>query len=137
VLLAGTIGGGIAGLLFGWSKTLPMLLFARCLAGVFSGTLTVGNTVLGDITDSSNQSIAFPIYGLVWPLGAIIGPLLGGSFANPATQWPTVFTGTFWQEYPYFLPGAIACLVSIIAVVVGWVTLKEVCTITVLLPAAY
>jgi MFS family permease len=73
VLLAGTLGGGIAGLLFGWSKTLPMLLFARCLAGLFSGTLTVGNTVLGDLTDSTNQAVAFPIYGLVWPLGAIIG----------------------------------------------------------------
>jgi MFS family permease len=128
VVLAGTLGSGIAGLFFGWSKTLPALLLARCLAGVFSGTLTVGNTVLGDLTDSSNQSIAFPIYCLVWPLGAIIGPLLGGSFANPAMQFPTWFQGEFWKEYPYFLPGAMACLVSVVAVIVGWFTLKEVGT---------
>jgi len=29
--------------------------------------------VLGEITDASNQAIAFPAYGLCWPVGSIIG----------------------------------------------------------------
>jgi hypothetical protein len=34
------------------------------------------HSVLGELTDSTNQAIAFPIYGLVWPVGAIIGCVL-------------------------------------------------------------
>lgn len=42
-------------------------------AGIFSGNIAVIHSVLGELTDSTNQAIAFPIYGLFWPLGAIIG----------------------------------------------------------------
>jgi hypothetical protein len=43
------------------------------VAGLFSGNVAVLHSVLGELTDASNQAIAFPIYGLTWPLGAIIG----------------------------------------------------------------
>ena len=41
--------------------------------GLFSGNVAVIHSVLGEITDSTNQATAFPLYGLCWPLGAIIG----------------------------------------------------------------
>lgn len=41
--------------------------------GLFSGNVAVIHSVLGEITDSSNQATAFPLYGLCWPLGGIIG----------------------------------------------------------------
>lgn len=43
------------------------------LAGLFSGNVAVMHSVLAEITDSSNQAVAYPIYGLCWPLGVIIG----------------------------------------------------------------
>ena len=50
----------------------PHLIFIH-EAGLFSGNVAVMHSVLGEITDASNQAIAYPIYGLCWPLGVIIG----------------------------------------------------------------
>lgn len=33
---------------------------------------------------------------------------MGGALSKPSEHFPNVFGGTFWKEYPYFLP----CLVS-------------------------
>lgn len=78
--------------MFGLSKSLASVLVARCLGGehsiqylsalkltsnsvggLFSGNIAVIHSVLGEITDSTNQMVAFPIYGLAWPIGSIIG----------------------------------------------------------------
>jgi hypothetical protein len=53
-------------------------------------------------------------------------PLIGGTFSNPADQYPRWFTAAFWREFPYFLPGAIAAGVSVLAVLFGYMFLKEV-----------
>jgi hypothetical protein len=41
--------------------------------GFFSGNVAVIYSVLGELTDSTNQAIAFPIFSLAWPVGSIIG----------------------------------------------------------------
>jgi hypothetical protein len=41
--------------------------------GFFSGNTAVIYSVLGEITDSTNQAIAFPVFALAWPFGSIIG----------------------------------------------------------------
>lgn len=90
VIFFGIIGLAITTLMFGLSKSLASVLVARCLGGeysirtipelisnavggLFSGNVAVIHSVLGEITDSTNQMVAFPIYGLTWPLGSIIG----------------------------------------------------------------
>ncbi|KAA1474864.1 MFS general substrate transporter [Dentipellis sp. KUC8613] len=142
VIFTGILGMAVASILFGLSHTLTAVLFARCLAGLFSGNVAVIHSVLGELTDSSNQAIAFPIYGLTWPLGAIIGcvysdsqstddrsplhrPLIGGTFSNPATKFPQFFDYEFLRTYPYFLPGFIAAVTSVSGVVFGYFFLEE------------
>ena len=92
IVLIGIFGIGLATVFMGLSSTLGGVLFARSLGksfrrlpqcrpldscdhlgGLFSGNIAVIHSVLGEITDSTNQAIAFPLYGLCWPLGAIIG----------------------------------------------------------------
>jgi hypothetical protein len=41
--------------------------------GLFSGNTAVIYSVLGEITDSTNQATAFPVFALAWPFGSIIG----------------------------------------------------------------
>ena len=53
---------------------------------------------------------------LVTPLQASVGPLIGGSLARPSDRFPRLFSGRFWQEYPYFLP----CLVTGSFVFLAW-----------------
>jgi len=41
--------------------------------GFFSGNTAVIYSVLGEITDSTNQAIALPIFAVAWPVGSVIG----------------------------------------------------------------
>lgn len=118
---------GLAGttVMFGLSKSLTSVLVARCLGGLFSGNIAVIHSVLGEITDSTNQAIAFPIYGLCWPVGSIIGPLIGGTFSHPASKYPEIFGYQFLKDYPYFLPCFIASVIALIGVFLGFLFLEE------------
>ncbi|KAH7929785.1 MFS general substrate transporter [Leucogyrophana mollusca] len=125
VVLFGILGLATTTVMFGLSKSLTSVLVARCLGGLFSGNVAVIHSVLGEITDSTNQAVAFPIYGLIWPLGSIIGPLIGGSFSHPASKYPELFGYEFLRNYPYFLPCFIAAVIAIVGVLLGFVFLEE------------
>ncbi|EGN96080.1 hypothetical protein SERLA73DRAFT_185613 [Serpula lacrymans var. lacrymans S7.3] len=125
VVLLGTLGVAATTIMFGLSKTLASVLIARFLGGLFSGNIAVVHSVLCEITDSSNQAVAFPIYGLMWPLGSIIGPLLGGTFSHGATKYPQYFDYQIFRENPYFLPCLIASIIAAIGIVLGYSFLEE------------
>lgn len=78
-------------------------LFFRCLAGAWCGNVAVVKASLGDITDDSNSTDAFALYGLTWTIGGILGNALGGALARPADRWPSVFVAELWSAHPYFL----------------------------------
>ncbi|KAJ8592806.1 MFS general substrate transporter [Rhizopogon salebrosus TDB-379] len=125
VVFMGILGVAATTMMFGLSKSLASVLLARCLGGLFSGNIAVIHSVLGEITDSTNQVTAFPIYGLTWPLGSIIGPLIGGSFSHPATKYPDIFGYQILKDYPYVLPCFISSVIAIIGVILGFVFLEE------------
>jgi len=125
VILCGIAGMAITSTLFGLSKSLTMMLIVRALAGLCSGNTAVIHAVVGELTDPSNEAVALPIYGLIWPFGSIIGPLLGGSLSNPATKFPNLLGYDFLRNYPYFLPCFMSGLLSIIAVMFGYFFLEE------------
>ncbi|KAG1819574.1 major facilitator superfamily domain-containing protein [Suillus subaureus] len=125
VIFFGIIGLAITTLMFGLSKSLASVLVARCLGGLFSGNVAVIHSVLGEITDSTNQMVALPIYGLTWPLGSIIGPLIGGTFSHPASKYPEMLGYQFLKDYPYFLPCFIASMIAIIGIFLGFIFLEE------------
>ncbi|KAF9262151.1 MFS general substrate transporter [Marasmius fiardii PR-910] len=125
VIIFGTLGVGIATVYFGISRSLTEIILSRCLAGIFAGTVAVVHSVLAEITDSTNQSLAFPIYGLFWPLGSILGPLLGGSLSNPAIKFPQYFANTVFSVHPYLLPCVVAGFLSFCAVILARLCLNE------------
>ncbi|KAI0341863.1 MFS general substrate transporter [Trametopsis cervina] len=125
VVLAGITGIALGTVIMGFSQSLFMVLFARSLAGLFSGNVAVVHSVIAEITDHTNQAVAFPIYGLCWPLGAIIGPLLGGAFSNPAEKYPSLFDNHLFRTYPYLLPSLVAATIALAGVVFGIFCLEE------------
>ncbi|KAH9946226.1 MFS general substrate transporter [Epithele typhae] len=125
VVLLGMFGIGLGTLFMGMSTSLFGVIFARCLGGFFSGNVAVVHSVLGEITDSTNQAIAFPIYGLCWPLGAIIGPLIGGLLSNPATKYARWFDNDLFRQYPYLLPCIAASAIAFAGTLFGFFYLKE------------
>lgn len=124
-------------------------------AGFFHSITGAIHSVVGELSDETNQSTAFPLYDIVSALGFVIGseiaplpaypsictnairsPLIGGTFADPAKEWPDVFTNPLWKTYPYLLPCLITTGVSTVAALLSAFALQEVC-ITTFTPPRY
>lgn len=125
VIIMGTVWTGLFTLLFGLSRTFSAVLTARFLTGIFSGTTGAIHSVVGELTDPTNESTAFPLYDIVSAVGFAVGPLIGGTFANPAEQFPEWFDTAFWRTYPYFLPCFITALVALVAIFLAVFVLEE------------
>ncbi|KAJ3980440.1 major facilitator superfamily domain-containing protein [Lentinula detonsa] len=133
IIIIGTLGVAVMTMVFGLANSIPELIVFRCLAGFFGATASVIHTVLGEITDSTNQAAAFPLYGITGPVGSIIGPLIGGSLSNPAqkfsqiTHTPRLLTRLvlFLQRHPYFLPGLVSGIISLLGVALAYFCLDE------------
>ncbi|KAI6126251.1 major facilitator superfamily domain-containing protein [Pisolithus croceorrhizus] len=125
VILTGTLGTAIATLGFGLSNSLAGILFARGLGGLFSGNIAVIHSMLGEITDSSNQSKAVPFYTLMWPIGSVVGPLIGGTFSHVASKYPDLLGYAIFKKYPYFFPCLVSAIIAFFGVLLGFVFLKE------------
>ncbi|KZP15745.1 MFS general substrate transporter [Athelia psychrophila] len=124
VILSGLIGVAISTFLFGLSGSLPMMLVCRALSGLSSGNAAVMQSVVSEITDSSNFGLAAPLFGLSWSIGSILGPLLGGTFSTPAEKYPWL-DFSFLRKHPYSLPGSISSVATFTAVIVGYFILRE------------
>jgi MFS family permease len=53
--MIGVTGAALSSACFGFSRSLPAMLFARSIAGGLSGNVAVVSTVLSEITDETNQ----------------------------------------------------------------------------------
>ncbi|KAF7985907.1 hypothetical protein HWV62_43808 [Athelia sp. TMB] len=124
VLLCGVTGVALTTILFGLSTSFPMMLVVRAIAGLCSGNSAVSQSIVGEITDSSNVGLATAVYGLSWPIGAVLGPLLGGGLSNPAEKFSWL-NWEFLRRHPYFLPCGVSGALSLAAVTVGYFFLQE------------
>ncbi|POW17621.1 hypothetical protein PSTT_00416 [Puccinia striiformis] len=104
-----------------WSKAHPTIRPDRAI-----GNLPILQSVLAEITDETNKARAFSLIPMCNAVGIIIGPLIGGYLAKPATQYPEYFGKIeFLIDYPYFLPCFIAGMINLLAVIVGFFFLDE------------
>jgi hypothetical protein len=96
------------------------------MAGALSGNVAVVQSVVAELTDSTNQAKAFPLVGLIWSLGCIIGPLIGGTFSHPATRYPDIFGHIpFLHTHPYFLPCFMSSSLTICSIIIGALFVEE------------
>ncbi|CAE6480427.1 unnamed protein product [Rhizoctonia solani] len=115
VVLFSVFGVALSSGLFGFSRSFTHMMAARTIAGLLSGYVAVLHSILGEITDDTNQAAAYPIYALCYPIGSLIGPLVGGALANPNENIPHLvpaFLHGLFDKYPYMLPSLAACAVA-------------------------
>ncbi|KZT10758.1 MFS general substrate transporter, partial [Laetiporus sulphureus 93-53] len=125
IIISGTALTAVCTLLFGLSRSFSSVLVTKFLIGGFSATTSAIHSVVGELTDSTNQATAFPLYDIVSAVGFALGPLIGGTFANPATEYPGWFDTPFWRNYPYFLPCLITTLLALVALFLAIFVLEE------------
>ncbi|KAF8668081.1 mfs general substrate transporter [Rhizoctonia solani] len=110
--LCGVIGSTI---LFGTSKSFPMMIASRALSGALSGNVAVIKSALAEITDETNQGAAFAYLPLCWS----IGPTLGGFLSHPAERYPSAFDYELLRQYPFLLPCIVGSGLSTIGLIAG------------------
>ncbi|KAI1339155.1 major facilitator superfamily domain-containing protein [Xylariaceae sp. FL0016] len=127
VLLTGLIGTALSVLVFGFAPNLTVALIARAIGGLLNGNMGVLQTTVAElITVKEHQPRAYTIMPVVWCLGSIVGPAIGGALARPCISYPSLFMpGTIWDRYPYLLPNLFSAFIVVIGVVNGILFLEE------------
>ncbi|TLD36664.1 hypothetical protein E2P81_ATG02446 [Venturia nashicola] len=86
-LLFFTVGSIVAAT----AKTITTLLVGRCVQGIGGGGITIlGLVIMTDIVPLRFRSKFYGIIQAAWALGSLLGPVLGGAFAQKTT-WRWVF----------------------------------------------
>jgi MFS family permease len=88
----------------GLSTSFWVMMFTRCLSGALCGNVAVVRAALADITDETNSTEAFALYGLTWTIGSIIGNAFGGTLSRPYERFPSLFGNLeIFRIHPYLL----------------------------------
>ena len=121
VILIGTLLTAVGFVAFGFCRTLWQAILVQTFMGLANGNQGVISTCLGEITDRSNQSKAFTYLPVIYGLGGITGPIVGGllvSRSDPAND-----TGK--NPYPYLPPNLFSAGVLVIDMIVTMLYLEE------------
>ncbi len=65
-------------------RNIPLLFFARAIAGVTSGNMSVAQAAIADLTLPKDRAKNFGLIGAAFGLGFILGPFLGGKLSDPS-----------------------------------------------------
>lgn len=106
---------------FGFCRTLAQAIAVQALMGLVNGNQGVISTCLGEITDRSNQSKAFVYLPVIYGIGGITGPALGGMLVfqeNPFKRGQR-------NPYPYLLPNIFSASILVVDLILTAFFLEE------------
>lgn len=126
IILTGLFNTAVCMVLFGFSTSLPMAIVARGLQGLSNGNVGILRTTVAELCPWKElQPRAFSIMPLVFTIGAIFGPSLGGALSNPLRVDPRAPKGErFLERFPYCPPNLVAASIFAVGIVTGWLFLK-------------
>src|SRR5438445_3473039 len=102
-LIAGMIGFVAASALCGVAQDMSQLIIFRIIQGLFGGMLFASAfTVLGDIYSPAERARIQGLFGAVFGLSSIVGPVVGGFLTDtPGSRW------VFYVNLPVGLLGVL------------------------------
>jgi MFS family permease len=127
VMLIGLCSTMLTSLLWGFSRSLPMALFIRFINGAGNGNVGIVRTVVAELCPWKElQPRAFSIMPIVYTIGSVVGPALGGALANPLRRPPNSTTdGPFLWRFPYALPNIVIAGFFFVGGLIGVLFLNE------------
>jgi DHA1 family tetracycline resistance protein-like MFS transporter len=109
VILAALFGLGIDFLIQGLAPNVTWLFVGRLIAGVFGASITTANAYIADVSTPENRARNFGLVGVMFGLGFICGPALGG------------LLGEINLRLPFFVSAGLA----LVNWLYGWFVLPE------------
>jgi len=103
ILLIGVAIFGIGSLLSGMSGDVTQLIVDRALQGIGGGIITANAfTIIGDLFAARERGRWQGLFGAVFGLSSVVGPLLGGWLTDNQHifGWVTDWRWTFWINVP-------------------------------------
>lgn len=119
VVLTGTLLTAACFVAFGFCKTIWQAVIVQFLTGLVNGNQGVVSTCLGEITDRSNQSRAFIYLPVIYGLGGITGPVVGGLLVSKNAHFSKK------DPYPYIKPNLLSAAVLITDMIITMIFLEE------------
>lgn len=127
-ILLGLTSTMLTSLLWGFSKNIPMAIVARALAGAGNGNVGIIRTTVAEMVPFKElQPRAFSLMPLVWNIGSIFGPTIGGALANPLNVKPGEHTDSknLFARFPYLLPNLVSAAFFAVGITTGILFLEE------------
>jgi MFS family permease len=127
VILLGLISTAIMSVGFGMSHSLVGVFLFRCLSGLGNGNVGIIRTTVAEMVPAKElQPKAFSTIPMMWTIGSIVGPIIGGYLANPVKAFPSVFGDSkLFKTYPYLLPNLVCCCLFVVGISTGVFFLQE------------
>ena len=88
VLIASLLGLSVDFLIQGLSPNIGWLFFGRVLAGMMGASITTANAYIADVSTPENRARNFGLVGVMFGLGFICGPALGGILGSISLRLP-------------------------------------------------
>lgn len=115
IMLAGTSLLCVCFVLFGFCTRYYQIILVHVAMGLLNGNAAVVPSCLGELTDRSNQSKAFTWLPVVYSIGSITGPALGGLLVAKLAR----------DQYPFLAPNLVAAALLALSVVVLAIWFEE------------
>ncbi|KAF7875106.1 hypothetical protein EAF04_002278 [Stromatinia cepivora] len=133
VLIIGLLGTLTSTVGVGFCRSFAPALFFRCLGGALNGNVSIMRTMTSEIIrEKKYQTKAFLLMPIMFNVGILFGPLLGGWLQDPVHTFPRAFgpgsklggtEGVEWMlKYPYALPNlfnALLLFISLLLIILG------------------
>lgn len=121
VILTGTLLTAACFVAFGFCRNLWQAVLVQAMMGIVNGNQGVVSTCLGEITDRTNQSKAFTYLPVLYGLGGITGPAIGGLLVQSRNP----FNPSKPNPYPYLLPNLLSAAILVVDLVLTAIFLEE------------
>ncbi|KAI1244455.1 hypothetical protein MGN70_014327 [Eutypa lata] len=127
VLLLGCVGTMFSMIMVGFATNLWVALLGRAIGGLLNGNIAVIQTMVGElVTRPEHEPRAYSVMPFVWSIGTIIGPAIGGLFADPHESFPNAFpAGSLFATFPYLLPNLMCAALLLVSIFLGYFLLEE------------
>lgn len=94
ILIVSIISSAIGWLVFAGARNVAMLFAGRIIDGLAAGNITTAQSYLVDIAkDEKERTANLGLIGMIFGMGFIIGPFLGGLLAQVSHAFPFWFVG--------------------------------------------